>query len=122
GVRLTARVLLLSDVVPSKIPLRPTLQSVLVADHGIGEELVAIADQLNNVNLARLDRPETTPSVLAAHVCLLIGRADEHALSVFMHFFAPIAWPVDLGGSADERLELRSFRAVHGVHFRDIDQ
>ena len=38
------------------------------------------------------------------------------------HFPPAVTGAIAFGGPAEERLELRSLGAVHGVHFRNLDQ
>jgi hypothetical protein len=89
---------------------------------GFGEELVSVAHQGLQIDVAGFDRPEAPPAGLVTQVGFLVCGADEEALPRLDHLHPSVAWPVALDGAGDERFQQRRFRAVHSVHLGDLDQ
>ena len=80
GIRLVALLLLGLDVLALELPIRPPWLAVPVELDGLGEELVAVAGKLSDIDAPGFHGPEAPAAGFVAQIGVLVRCADENAL------------------------------------------
>src|SRR5262249_25487912 len=94
GVGFKAGVLFGGDDLLFEVRAGPPGHAVLIVVHGLGEELVAVAGQSDDVDGADPDGPKPSSAGFVAEIGGFVGGADKDALPRLDHFLAAVAGPV----------------------------
>jgi hypothetical protein len=114
--------LLRHDILPFEIFLGPPSHASLVTFDGFGEQLIAIAFQRLNIDIARLNRPEPSTAGLIPQVDCAVRRANKNALPRLDDFLSAETRPIPLRVTREKRFEERGVRPAHRVHLGNFDQ